>query len=259
MYEMLLTWNTLEESANYLSGNTGKNWTEREVLEVCNNLGIFLHIQIVTDRTDVPLWMQQGEMAELPFNLDRLSFLGGNGIVQILRHNGILYKITPGARAELKDLRLSKTRLHELVAEYKQHYCRDGDVDVTQKPEEQKNKSLTSDTHKETRNGKNNKPSEVEESDIQFSKLFPLVKYAALESMFPADGKWRKWTTRAARNGLKEARQAHASFNPYLAAKWWIAKQKPKGWDNEKCLKILARNYPNQTQDYHGLLFPGKE
>lgn len=97
---------------------------------------------------------------------------------------------------------------------------------------------------------------EVDPADAKFAKLFPPAAPAALESMFPADGKWAEWAKRAGRNGLKATRQGCALFNPYLAAEWWLVKKKPKGWNSEKCLRVLAQNYPSETKDYHELLFP---
>lgn len=112
---MLLAWNTLTESANYLSRNTGRKWNEREVIQASLDLGIFLHAQINTDRDDVPKWMKENEMVELPFNIDLLRFLGGEGLIQIVRYKDNLYKFEPGIKAELENLRISKYALSELL------------------------------------------------------------------------------------------------------------------------------------------------
>lgn len=93
-------------------------------------------------------------------------------------------------------------------------------------------------------------------ADSEISQLFPSVPWTALENMFPADGQWEKWTEKAGRNGLSVARSGIALFNPYIASWWWITKKKPEGWDNERCLKILAKNFPEETLDYHHLIFP---
>ena len=120
MRNMLLAWNTLTESVNYLSSNTGRKWNEREVIQASLDFGIFLHAQINTDRDDVPKWMKENEMVELPFNIDLLRFLGGEGLIQIVRHKDNLYKFEPGIKAELENLRMSKNALCELLAKFKE-------------------------------------------------------------------------------------------------------------------------------------------
>jgi hypothetical protein len=105
--------------------------------------------------------------------------------------------------------------------------------------------------------GQTDQEQEDDPTEAGFAKLFPTCSHAALESMFPANGEWEKWAERAKRNGLKTARRERGLFNPYLAAQWWLEKQKPQGWDSERCLKVLAKNYPAETQDRHDLLFPG--
>jgi len=117
---MLLAWNTLEEAATYLSSETNNNWTTREVIQASLDNGVSLHIQILTDRSDLWQWMREGEMAELPFNLDILRFLGGEGSIQFARHNNLLYKFTPGIKAELEHLRLSKAALQTLLTAIKE-------------------------------------------------------------------------------------------------------------------------------------------
>lgn len=117
---MLLAWNTLTECVNYLSSNTGRKWNEREVIQASLDFGIFLHAQITTDRDDVPKWMKENEMAELPSNIDLLRFLGGEGLIQIVRYKDKFYKFEPGINAELENLRISKTALCELLKRFKE-------------------------------------------------------------------------------------------------------------------------------------------
>ncbi|MCB1984480.1 MAG: hypothetical protein H6936_03225 [Burkholderiales bacterium] len=100
------------------------------------------------------------------------------------------------------------------------------------------------------------KETDTYNSDSEIAMLFPSVPYTVLEETFPANGRWENWTKRAGRNGLSVARSGMALFNPYIASCWWITKKKPVGWSNERCLKILAKNYPEETQDYHHLIFP---
>lgn len=118
---MILAFNTLEEASDYLQSETGKNWTPRQIIQACLDYGIFPHIQILTDRTDLPLWMREGGVAELPFNIDLLSLLSGTGVIHIVRRDDLHYKIEPGLRCDLTHLRLSKEALNRLLTQSKQH------------------------------------------------------------------------------------------------------------------------------------------
>jgi len=117
---MLLAWNTLTECVNYLSNNTDRKWNEREVIQASLDFGIFLHAQMTTDRDDVPKWMKENEMVELPYNKDLLCFLGGEGLIQMVRYKDKLYNFEPGIKAELENLRISNTALCELLKRFKQ-------------------------------------------------------------------------------------------------------------------------------------------
>jgi len=81
--------------------------------------------------------------------------------------------------------------------------------------------------------------------------MFDPVTPAALERMFPAGGKWAEWTERAGRNGLKDAREGRAVFNPYRAALWFLQRGEP-GWDLARCHHVLAKNLPARSrgEDY---------
>jgi len=76
--------------------------------------------------------------------------------------------------------------------------------------------------------------------------LFDPVPPAVLERMFSADGKWAGWCERAARNGLKEAREGRGMFNPFRAALWFVQQGEP-GWDLARCYRTLARNLPPRS------------
>lgn len=99
-------------------------------------------------------------------------------------------------------------------------------------------------------------PGGVAERDLpdatdSLARMFDPVTAAVLERMFPAGDKWRDWAERAARNGLKEARQGRGLFNPYHAALWFLLQGEP-GWDLVRCHRVLARNLParSQSEDY---------
>ncbi len=80
--------------------------------------------------------------------------------------------------------------------------------------------------------------------------LFDPVTPAALEKMFPAAGGWAKWHRKAKEKGLDVARRGRGTYNPYLAALWWLEKQTPNDWTLGHCLKRLANNLPPRS---HGL------
>lgn len=82
--------------------------------------------------------------------------------------------------------------------------------------------------------------------DATFAALFDPVSAASLEKMFPSNKKWGKWAERSARNGLKNARQGRALFNPYRAALWFLLKKEPN-WDLARCLRTLASNLPARS------------
>lgn len=78
-------------------------------------------------------------------------------------------------------------------------------------------------------------------------RLFDSVGHAALNVMFPGAGDWKALAEKASTNELKVAKTSRAMFNPYLAAEWWLRKQKPAGWDWAKCLRKLANNLPARS------------
>src|ERR1017187_8380227 len=86
--------------------------------------------------------------------------------------------------------------------------------------------------------------------------LFDHVPVKALEKMFPADGKWKSWTEKAATNGLINARTARARFNPYKAALWFMDKGMT-GWDLARCNRVLVNNLPARSKEDAHLLTGG--
>ena len=92
------------------------------------------------------------------------------------------------------------------------------------------------------------------DADKRIAALFDGVGTAQLEKMFVAGGKWKSWSERAKRNGLIVAKTGRAQFNPYLAAKWWLNKQDPEGWDQARCMRKLGNNLPSRSKDFGYLL-----
>ncbi|MEI7455801.1 MAG: hypothetical protein WCK93_03675 [Nitrosomonadales bacterium] len=83
--------------------------------------------------------------------------------------------------------------------------------------------------------------------DEKLAALFDPVPVEALEKMFQANGDWRKWAERAARNGLKDAaKEGRGKFNPYKAAVWFV-NQGISGWDLAHCYRVLANNLPARS------------
>jgi len=90
--------------------------------------------------------------------------------------------------------------------------------------------------------------------DADLASLFDPVPVAALEKMFPCEGRWANYAQRAARHPeLLAARAARARFNPYLAARWWFSLGQ-HGWDWARCLRVLANNLPPRSKDSKQLL-----
>lgn len=99
-------------------------------------------------------------------------------------------------------------------------------------------------------------PNATPDPDEELAALFDPITTTQLQAMFPDAGLWAKWAERASRNGLLSARSQSEPkmFNPFLAARWWLAKQDPKGWTWERCLRRLANNLPPRSQDARSLL-----
>ncbi len=94
-----------------------------------------------------------------------------------------------------------------------------------------------------------------QDADATLAQLFDPVRVAALEKMFPDDGKWTGYAERAKRNGLKEAAKVGpALFNPYRAALWWIDEKAPDKWDLARCRRALANNLPARSLDFKHFL-----
>jgi hypothetical protein len=111
-----------------------------------------------------------------------------------------------------------------------------------------------------------NVPTAVADSEPDYDEilaaLFDPVPVEALEKMFPthpeslkdpSKGKWKNWAERAKRNGLENARQGWAMFNPYKAAVWFVNKG-IDGWDLDRCYRRLANNLPARSIDSKYLL-----
>lgn len=90
-------------------------------------------------------------------------------------------------------------------------------------------------------------------ADAEFEKLFEPVTVAALEKMFPANGKWSGWAEKAKSNNLINARVSRAMFNPYKAAMWFCNKG-IDGYDLARCYRILANNLPARSKGSEQLL-----
>lgn len=92
------------------------------------------------------------------------------------------------------------------------------------------------------------------DTDAVLAALFDPVTPAALEKMFPADGKWNTWHAKAKEKGLDVARDGKGKYSPYRAALWWLAKQAPQGWDLARCHRVLKNNLPGRSRGSESLL-----
>lgn len=87
-----------------------------------------------------------------------------------------------------------------------------------------------------------------DDPDKSISALFDPVPVEALEKMFPADGKWKRWAEKAKSNGLICSRLGRAMFNPYIAGRWFMTKGQD-GWDDARINRVLANNLPARSRD----------
>lgn len=94
----------------------------------------------------------------------------------------------------------------------------------------------------------------ADDHDEILAALFDPVPVDVLEKMFPADGKWKSWTDRAARKGLIHAREGTAMYNPYKAGMWFVSNGR-KGLTIGHCRRMLANNHlPDRSLDKKYLL-----
>jgi hypothetical protein len=84
--------------------------------------------------------------------------------------------------------------------------------------------------------------------EMSLAELFDPVTVEVLESIFPADDKWKNWAERAKRNGLIKARDRQGFFNPYLAAEWFL-KKGVSGWNWARCTRALVKTLPPRSID----------
>jgi hypothetical protein len=73
--------------------------------------------------------------------------------------------------------------------------------------------------------------------------------------MFPTQktSQWKSWAEKASTNGLIDAREARAMFNPYRAA-MWFKDQRGVGWTIERCHRELAKHLPARSRDKEHML-----
>ena len=90
--------------------------------------------------------------------------------------------------------------------------------------------------------------------DEKLAALFDPVTKEALEKTFPANGQWKIWAERAARNGLRDAaKEGRSMFNPYKAAVWFV-NQGIDGWDLARCLRAVVKILPARSRNEKFLL-----
>jgi hypothetical protein len=101
------------------------------------------------------------------------------------------------------------------------------------------------------------------EADSELALLFDPVPVEWLATTFPTHSdreksrsKWEQFAERAARNGLKAAREGRGLFNPYKAGMFFV-RQGVVGWNHERVMRVLARNLPPRSAD-QAHLFTGE-
>lgn len=86
------------------------------------------------------------------------------------------------------------------------------------------------------------------DNEEKLISLFDPVPIEALETMFPAKGKWKGWAEHAKSNGLSNARVSRAKFNPYKAGMWFVQKGE-QGWDVDRLYRVLANKLPLRSRE----------
>lgn len=93
--------------------------------------------------------------------------------------------------------------------------------------------------------------------DETLAALFDPLPVEALAQMFRIDlAQWKKWQDKAKANGLSDARQGTALFNPYKAGVWLVRKG-AQGWDYAHLYRTLVKNLPARSLDDAHLLTGG--
>lgn len=235
----LLQLNELPEALAWLHEQTGEEWTASRFLEYACRSGTRLHAAPPLDAS-YDIWVfEAGGMRKA---------LKGLGWAMALLH--------PIHIAQLQQCKQTET-VHVAGHDYEDRYSWFSEpVRVTLDNLRISENALASIlSYRERRRRLHGQPERREESfDDGLDKLFDPVTVANLEKMFPADGKWKTWAERAARNGLREAAKAgRAKFNPYRAAMWFLDQGEP-GFDLARCMRKLANNLPERSSDKRHLL-----
>lgn len=96
-----------------------------------------------------------------------------------------------------------------------------------------------------------------DDHDEKLAALFDPLPVEALAKMFMIDlARWKKWQDKAKVNGLIDAREGSAKFNPYKAGVWLVRKG-TQGWDDARLYRTLANNLPARSLDKAHLLTGG--
>lgn len=239
----LRAFNDLAHVAAWLSETTGDDWESLDIVDLCIKHGVIPHVQCLappfTDN-ELPAWALEGSPVELVFNQDLPRFLAGQGVIHMVRHNGSLYRMTPGLPVTVDDLRLSERSARTLLERMSERKTRDA---ADRSDAACKSEPVTGDMA-------GNQP----DYDDELAALFDAVRKEQLEAMFPDGGKWVGYAERAARNGLDVAREGRGIFNPYRAALWWLERHAPAGWTWARCARVLANNLPPRSHDSRHLL-----
>lgn len=250
---------TLEEAATAMTERTEEHWTARDILGAGARQELTVHAKIPTGMKMVrcePIEAGQNELemvAGVLFPLDsntvtrllvgpdvevkelhgpkRLAFLDDYGTGPKLDDYGTgpEWEIAEGEtapRVTASDCWILDSSLERLISKH----------------------SAPVDSDDEQTN-----PADDADHDETLAALFDLVPVEALETMFPAGGKWSGWAGKAKEKGLLTAREGRGMFNPYKAGMWFVQRGAP-GWDIDRLYKRLAKNLPARSRDSAHLL-----
>lgn len=248
---------TLDEAADAMTERTGERWTARDILGAGARGEITIHAKI-------PIGMKMVRCEPIEAGPNETEMVAG---VLFPLDFDTVTRLLVGPDVEVKELHGAK-RIHPNIDLYgtgPEWEIAEGETAPRVTPSD----CWIVDTILERLVSKHSKPEDTSlivdaqtsptddvDHDKTLAALFDPVPVEALEKMFPSNGKWKSWAEKAKANGLIDARERTAKFNPYKAGLWFVQKGGP-GWDNDRLYRTLANNLPARSRDSVHLLTVG--
>lgn len=223
---------TVPEVCEWLATQTKEQWTLARLLE--RGLMPWVWLDYTPGWPDIFGDRTEGFLAPMMFFGDRTRLAAVGTDARITRTklpSGDLLRITPGIHASIDELRFLRADITRLAGK------------------------LSAPVTSPSSDGRTN-PADDVDHDKTLAALFDPVPVEALEKMFPSSGKWESWADKAKANGLIDARDGPAKFNPYKAGVWFHTRG-AAGWDIARLYRVLENNLPARSRDSVHLLTRG--